>query len=80
MSKRRKFNVLDHVLVPKHEIVPDSEVQSVLTELNIDSTKYLPKILSTDPAAKAIRAKEGDVIRIFRKEPTGEVIYYRVVV
>ncbi len=80
MSKRRKFNVLDHVLVPKHEIVPDSEVDSVLKQFKIDSKKHLPKILSTDPAIKAIRAKEGDVIRIYREEPTGKVIYYRLVV
>lgn len=79
MSKK-PFSVFDHFLVPKHEIVPDSEVEAVLSALKVDSKENLPKILSTDPAVKALGAKKGDVIRIYRKEPTGEVLYYRVVV
>lgn len=80
MSKRKKYNVLEHVLVPKHEIVPDSEVESLLGELKIGSKEKLPKILTGDPVVKAIGAKEGDILRIYRKEPTGEVLYYRLVV
>ncbi len=79
MSKK-KFNVLDHYLVPKHEILPDSEINSVLEEYHLSSKDQLPKILRTDPVIKAIGAKVGDVIRIHRKDLTGEYYYYRVVV
>ncbi len=79
-SEQKKFSVFDHVLVPKHEIVPDSEVESILGELKVPSKDKLPKIFANDPASKAIGAKKGDVVRIYRKEPTGEVLYYRVVV
>jgi len=79
-QSKKAFSIFDHVLVPKHEIVPDSEVELVLQSLNINSKEKLPKILSSDAAAKAIGAKKGDVIRIYRKELTGEVQYYRVVV
>ena len=81
MSKKKEsFSVFDHVLVPKHEIVPDSEVEAVLAGLRIGSKDRLPKILQTDPCVKALGAKRGDLIRILRKEPTGDVVYYRVVV
>ena len=79
MSKK-KFNVLDHYLVPKHEILPDSEINSVLEEYHLTSKDQLPKILRTDPVVKAIGAKVGDVLRIHRKDLTGEYYYYRVVV
>ncbi|MEM3364580.1 MAG: DNA-directed RNA polymerase subunit H [Candidatus Micrarchaeia archaeon] len=79
-KKKEQFSVFDHVLVPKHEIVPDSEVEAVLAELRVESKDRLPKILPNDPCVKALKAKRGDVIRILRKEPTGEAVYYRVVV
>ncbi|MEM3722628.1 MAG: DNA-directed RNA polymerase subunit H, partial [Candidatus Bathyarchaeia archaeon] len=41
----------------------------------------LPQIKASDPAAKAIGAKPGDILRIIRKSPTaGEHIAYRYVV
>ncbi len=72
--------MLDHYLVPKHEVLPDSEVDEVLAKYNLTSKNQLPKILKDDPVIKAIGAKVGDVIRIHRKDPTGEYYYYRVVV
>jgi DNA-directed RNA polymerase subunit H len=40
----------------------------------------LPRILDSDPVAKIIRARPGQVLRITRKSPTaGETIYYRMV-
>ena len=81
MSKKKElFSVFDHVLVPKHEVVPDSEVAAILAELRLESKDRLPKILSNDPTVKALEARRGDLIRILRKEPTGEAVYYRVVV
>ncbi|MEM0377514.1 MAG: DNA-directed RNA polymerase subunit H [Thermofilum sp.] len=36
---------------------------------------------STDPVARALKAKPGDVIMIIRKSPTaGEAVAFRVVV
>ena len=40
-----------------------------------------PKILKSDPIARMINAKIGDLIKIIRKNNTGkESIYYRVVI
>jgi len=74
------LNVLEHVLVPKHEILSEEEKKRLLETLNI-SEKQLPKILLNDPVVKALGAKEGDVIKITRKSPTaGKSFYYRLVV
>ncbi|MGB9635073.1 MAG: DNA-directed RNA polymerase subunit H [Candidatus Micrarchaeia archaeon] len=74
------FSVLDHDLVPKHEIVPDSEVDSIIKALNLDSASKLPKISVDDPVVKEIGAKRGDIVRIYRKDYIGEYVYYRIVV
>ena len=72
--------ILEHVLVPKHEIISEEEKNSLLQSLKI-TEQQLPKILSSDPVVKAINAKPGDVLRITRTSPVaGEVVYYRLVV
>ena len=60
-----RFNVLNHILVPHHEIVPVEEEEASLAPWdmmvnNADGSKrlakeLLPKILITDPAIQAIK-------------------------
>jgi len=74
------FNIFEHVLVPKHEIVSAEEREKVLTEYRVQPYQ-LPRLKASDPAAKAIDAKPGDVVRITRDSPTaGKYISYRYVV
>ena len=74
------FNIFDHTLVPKHEIISDEEKQKLLTQYRIQPYQ-LPQIRASDPAAKAIGAKTGDILRITRKSPTsGEYTLYRYVI
>ena len=68
-----------HFLTPKMEIMKKEEVKKLLEELNA-THEQLPKMLISDPAAKALKAKAGDVIKIYRKDATGEYLYYRLVV
>lgn len=75
-----KIDILEHELVPKHEIVPPEEAVKILRELGIQPWQ-LPWISADDPVAKAIGAKPGDIIRVIRKSPTaGTSIAYRYVV
>ena len=75
-----RFNVLDHELVPKHEVLSPSEAVEVLRKLGTTPDK-LPWIRASDPAAQAVGAKPGDIIRITRKSPTSGVsIAYRFVI
>ena len=77
MNKKR---ILEHELVPKHEILEEKEVKLVLKKYGI-TKEELPKIKEDDPIAKTIGAAEGQVLKITRRSPTiGESIYYRLVI
>ena len=79
MSKK-KFNVLNHVLVPKHRILNPEEAREVLIKYRVNPDQ-LPYILDTDPVVKAIGARPGDIIEITRESPTaGKAVYYRRVI
>jgi DNA-directed RNA polymerase subunit H len=79
-KQKKKFNILEHELVPKHEVVPPEEAARILRELGV-RPEQLPWLRATDPVARAIGAKPGDIVRIYRKSPTsGEIIVYRYVV
>lgn len=72
--------VLEHELVPKHEIMSKTEAEEILKNYGIKPNQ-LPKIKIDDPVAKAIKAKKGDIVKITRASATaGEAIYYRVAI
>ena len=74
------FDIFEHALVPRHEILSAKDQTDLLTQYKIQPYQ-MPQIKSTDPAVKAIGAKPGDVLRIIRKSSTaGEHIAYRYVV
>lgn len=74
------FNIFDHILVPKHEIVKSEEKKKLLLEYRVQPYQ-LPRLKASDPAAKAIGAKPGDIVKIIRDSPTaGKYVSYRYVV
>ena len=74
------FNLFEHAMVPKHEILPDKEKQELLQKFKV-RTYQLPYIRVSDPAVKAVGAKPGDIVRIQRNSPTaGKYYAYRFVV
>lgn len=74
------FDIFEHKLVPKHEILTQEEREKVLAKYMIKPYQ-LPQIKASDPAVRAIGAKPGDILRITRKSSTaGEHIAYRYVV
>jgi len=74
------FDLFEHELVPKHEILTLKEREQVLTQYKIQPYQ-LPQIKASDPTVIAIGAKPGDMLRITRKSPTaGTHIAYRHVV
>lgn len=80
MSDREEFNVLSHVLVPKHERLTPEEREELLKKYGVKPYQ-LPQMLSSDPVAKAIGAVPGDVLRITGRSPTaGTSVFYRYVV
>ncbi|MCS7123706.1 MAG: DNA-directed RNA polymerase subunit RpoH/Rpb5 C-terminal domain-containing protein [Candidatus Aenigmarchaeota archaeon] len=76
------IDVKKHFLVPECEIISEKEKEELFKKYG-KSLKRYPKIFSTDPLVRAIGAKVGDIIKIYRKEPhlkKTKTIYYRVVV
>jgi DNA-directed RNA polymerase subunit H len=74
------FEIFDHNLVPKHEILTEKEKNEVMAQYKIQPYQ-MPQIKSNDPAVKAIGARPGDMLKIIRKSATaGEHIAYRYVV
>lgn len=75
-----KFAVKDHEMVPEHVLLTPEEGTQVLSDFGI-SAPQLPKIHISDPAAKEIGAKVGDIIKIVRKSTTAkQSIFYRLVI
>ena len=74
------FDIFEHQLVPKHEILSPQEREKVLEQFRVQAYQ-LPRIRTTDPIVRVIGAKIGDLIKITRKSPTaGEYVSYRYVV
>ncbi|MEN6329066.1 MAG: DNA-directed RNA polymerase subunit H [Methanobacteriaceae archaeon] len=74
-----KKDILKHELVPDHVILKKNQIKKVLKEMEV-YPEQLPKIKLDDPVAKAIGAKEGDIIKITRKSQTaGKFVSYRLV-
>jgi len=77
---KKKISVLEHELVPKHEILSKEEAVKLMKSLGI-RPEQLPWIRASDPVVKELGAKPGDIIKIIRKSPTaGESVAYRFVI
>lgn len=76
------INPLKHVLVPKHEIVPEDQHRQLMDSMYITSKSKFPEIkFHIDPIARCIGAVPGDIVKITRASASsGEAIIYRVCV
>jgi DNA-directed RNA polymerase subunit H len=79
-KEENESKVVDHELVPKHEILPEEEKKEILAKYNANEEQF-PFLFSTDPVVREIGAKPGDMVKITRVSDTaGESFYYRYVV
>jgi DNA-directed RNA polymerase subunit H len=74
------FNIFEHKLVPKHEVVSPEETKKLLKKYRVEGHQ-LPRIKASDVAVIAIGAKPGGIIKITRNSPTaGKHVTYRYVI
>jgi len=79
-DREKSYNIFNHQLVPKHELLSKSEAEELMKEFHI-RPHQLPYVMTSDPAVEALGGKMGDIIRVTRKSATaGEVVVYRYVV
>ena len=70
------FNIFSHSLVPEHQILTSDEIDEILVQYNARISN-LPKLFEDDPAAIAVNAQIGDVVRILRSHDN---FMYRLVI
>jgi DNA-directed RNA polymerase subunit H (RpoH/RPB5) len=79
--KRLQFNILQHKLVPKSQILNENEVEELKKKYNIKELKQLPEISRFDPQALAILLRPGQVCKFERDSATAlKYDYFRVCV
>ena len=77
--KRLQFNILNHVLVPSHRVMLETEVKKIMKKYNLLEKTQFPEISRFDPVAKIIGLRPGNVCHIIRPSKTAiETNYYRV--
>ena len=83
-----KVDIQKHDLVPKHEVISDSEKELLQKNSDYDINN-LPKIKINDPVVEELnrsldednKIKFGDILKITRDSKTaGEFISYRIVI
>jgi DNA-directed RNA polymerase subunit H (RpoH/RPB5) len=74
-------NPLNHILVPKHEIVPEEEVQSIMDKFNMIAKSKFPLIrFHVDPIIRLLGGVPGDLVKITRPSPSAGIYeFYRLV-
>lgn len=74
-----QYNVSRHVLVPRHEPIRDEEAVAALVRAHSLKTRFqFPIILATDPMARYLALRHGQLVRITRPSPSaGTYTLYR---
>lgn len=83
--QRLQFNLTRHELVPKHEAVRDeAEIARVLERFNVRNRFMLPiihdkdPVHGTDPMVRYLALRHGQLVRIYRDNPSSGVhVMYR---
>ena len=74
-----QYNLSKHTLVPPHTAIRnEADIDEVLRRYTLKSRYQLPLILSTDPMARYLALKPGQLVRIVRESPSaGTYVLYR---
>jgi DNA-directed RNA polymerase subunit H len=79
--KGLQFNILEHILVPQHRVLNETETTEVMRKYNIKNKTEFPDISRFDPVAQVIGLRPGKVCEITRISKTAITsLYYRVCV
>jgi len=77
--KRLQYNILKHVLVPKHTILTHSEKELFMKKYNIFDKSQIPDISYFSPVSIVMGIRPDDVVKIERNSRTSiSAEYYRI--
>ena len=73
------FNILNHEMVPQHEVIDEKEKDNIKKKYNILYDKQFPEISRFDSVAEAIGLRPDQLCKITRNSPTAiKSVYYRL--
>jgi DNA-directed RNA polymerase subunit H len=76
---RLQFNILDHIMVPKHKILSDKEANSFKEKYNIIEDSNIPGISRFDPVSQIMGIRPGEIFEIERSSKTAIINkFYRI--
>jgi len=67
---RLQFNILNHSLVPPHQLVSDENVEKIKKKYNVVSNGNFPAISRFDPVSQVLGARPGQLFEINRSSKT----------
>ena len=77
--QRLQFNILEHILVPPHRVLDESEKINIKNRYNVMNDNEFPELSRFDPVAQAIGIRPGEVCEITRPSKTAiSATYYRI--
>tara|TARA_Y100000389_G_scaffold181759_1_gene197722 strand:- start:1580 stop:2203 length:624 start_codon:yes stop_codon:yes gene_type:complete len=77
--KRLQFNILNHVIVPKHTVLTNDEAIEVKKKYNILNDNQIPDISYFSPVSLVLGIRPGDLVKIDRKSKTTiNTEFYRI--
>tara|TARA_B100000424_G_scaffold266467_1_gene257645 strand:- start:42 stop:671 length:630 start_codon:yes stop_codon:yes gene_type:complete len=77
--KRLQYNVLKHVMVPKHTILNNDEVLAMKKKYNILNNEQLPTISYYSPVSLVIGLRPDNIVKIDRNSKTAlSSEYFRI--
>lgn len=80
-----RFEVMNHIHVPEHNLLSKDEADEVLTKYSI-SIEELPKIKRSDACIRSLELRVGEIprgsiVKIIRRSETAGISYaYRLVI
>lgn len=67
---RLQFNILDHILVPKHRILTTEEATQIKKKYNITDNNMFPEISRFDPVSQVMGIRPTELFEIERSSKT----------
>ncbi len=76
---RLQFNILNHTLVPTHQVLNDEEAKIVKNKYHITDDKQIPDISRFSPVSLALGIRPGQLCKIIRPSRTAiNSEFYRI--
>ena len=75
-----KVDVRQNALVPLHILCTLEETKKIMNDNKVENLHEFPKIKHDDPQVLWVGGKPGQLIKVIRRDKTGEVLYYRIIV